>query len=97
MTINVFSYQVRNGKKYDLVEINETIEEKELPQLLKEYRKKIKSKETVINDKIHYDPDIHFFYKEVNKREKVRENPKERPYSAFKPTTKSTKELIVFS
>ena len=96
MEINVLSYQVVNGKSYDPIEINETIDKKDIRKLLQEYRNKVGSKKVEINGKIHHTPDVLFYYKEVGEEKKVQEKPKEVPSPEFKQTTKSVKELIRF-
>ncbi len=92
MNINVFEFQIKNGKHYDSIPINETINKTQLPGLWAKYRKKVGSIKTERNGKFFFDPDIVFAWVELP--EKVQEKQSEMVHEQFKPTTKSINELI---
>ena len=110
MAINVFGYQIINGKSYDAVE---TIDKEQLKELIKEYRNKVGAVKTEVDGKFYHNPDVVLYYKDprssielnnlddedIPEQKKVQQKPKESVLvqsKQFKQTTKTVKELIRF-
>ena len=64
--VNVHHYQIRNGKKYDIVAIDETIRESELPAMQAKYRNLVGSVLSRDNkNRMLFNPDVFFQWREM--------------------------------